>query len=90
MKITAKRTIYILIFLFSLPALLFIYQPSWKLGGIGLLLGMIGMTLTPIAIFGGLLYFGQALDIIETTERINGSQDSGTGLAPAGNGSGPP
>lgn len=36
--------------LLALPAFLFIYQPSWQLGGIGLALGGIGMTLTPIAI----------------------------------------
>lgn len=44
-------------FVLSLPALLFIYQPSMQLGGIGLLLGAIGMYLTPIAIFGGLGYW---------------------------------
>ena len=47
----------ILLVLFSLPALLFIYNPSMQLGGLGMLLGVIGMTLYPLLLFGVLLKF---------------------------------
>ena len=40
----------------SLPILLHVYQPAWQLGGWGLILGTIGMTLSPLILFGALLY----------------------------------
>ncbi|HEY4488092.1 MAG TPA: hypothetical protein VJB97_01070 [Candidatus Paceibacterota bacterium] len=51
-----KKTAAVFIVLLGLPVFLFIYQPSWQLGGIGLLLGGIGVTLTPIVILISLLY----------------------------------
>lgn len=35
----------------SLPILLFVYQPPWRLGGIGLALGAIGYTVSPAILF---------------------------------------
>ncbi|HUS96380.1 MAG TPA: hypothetical protein VMX97_06555 [Hyphomicrobiaceae bacterium] len=52
-----RKASIILAVLLSLPALLFIYQPSMKLGGVGLLLGIIGMTISPLILFGALAYF---------------------------------
>lgn len=40
----------------SLPILLHVYQPAWRLEGLGLALRAIGMTLSPITPFGALLY----------------------------------
>ena len=40
----------------SLPILLHVYQPAWQLGGLGLALGAIGMTVSPLILFGSLLY----------------------------------
>ena len=40
----------------SLPILLHVYQPAWKLEGWGLILGVIGMSLSPLILFGALLY----------------------------------
>lgn len=40
-----------------LPVFLFIYQPAWKLGGLGLALGMIGISITPLTILYLLYYF---------------------------------
>ena len=51
-----KKVLLIVMVLFALPALLFIYQPSMQLGAFGLLLGFIGMTLSPIILFGSLFY----------------------------------
>jgi|GEM_PF-5109069 len=45
-----RKALAVVVALLTLPAFLFIYQPAWQLGGIGLLLGGIGMTLTPLAI----------------------------------------
>ena len=51
-----KALIYSVITLFSLPILLHVYQPSWKLEGLGMLLGGIGFFISPILIFGTLLW----------------------------------
>ena len=51
-----RRAMIVAAVLLSLPALLFIYQPSMKLGGFGLALGVIGMTISPIILFGALAY----------------------------------
>jgi len=40
----------------SLPILLHVYNPSMELGALGLLLGIIGMTISPIILFGILIY----------------------------------
>lgn len=40
----------------SLPILLHVYQTAWQLGGLGLALGTIGMTGSPLILFGSLLY----------------------------------
>ena len=42
--------------LLSLPILLHVYQPAWQLGGLGLILGTIGMSISPLILFGSLLY----------------------------------
>lgn len=51
-----RKAILISAVVLSLPALLFIYQPSMKLGGFGLLLGVIGMTLSPLILYAALAY----------------------------------
>lgn len=43
--------------LLALPVFLFVYQPSLQLGGIGLALGFIGMTLSPLVILFALGYW---------------------------------
>ena len=50
-----KNLSLILLVLLSLPILLHVYNPSMQLGGFGLLLGVIGMTLSPLILFGVLL-----------------------------------
>jgi len=50
-----SRPFLVVALLFSLPVLLFIYQPTLQLGAFGMLLGVIGMTLSPLFIFGILL-----------------------------------
>lgn len=52
-----KRVPTILVALLVLPVFLFIYQPTWQLGGLGLVLGGIGITLTPLAILYLLYYY---------------------------------
>ncbi len=52
-----KHLSLILLVLFSLPVLLHVYNPSMQLGGLGLLLGVIGMTISPLLIFGVLLKY---------------------------------
>ena len=44
----------------SLPILLSVYQPGWQLGGVGIGLGVIGMTLSPLVLFGVLLLWVRA------------------------------
>lgn len=51
-----KALTYILITLFSLPILLHVYNPSMKLEAFGFLLGVIGYYISPILIFGTLIY----------------------------------
>jgi hypothetical protein len=46
----------ILLLLLSLPILLFVYQPSVPLGFTAYVLGTIGRTLSPLILFGALLY----------------------------------
>ncbi len=44
-------------FILSLPILLHVYNPSMTLGPfLGFLLGYIGMTISPLILFGTLLY----------------------------------
>lgn len=51
-----SRTFLVIALLLSLPILLHVYNPSMRLGGIGLLLGFIGMTVSPLILFGILIY----------------------------------
>jgi hypothetical protein len=51
-----RRIGLIALALLSLPILLHVYQPAWQLGGWGLILGTIGMSLSPLVLFGALLY----------------------------------
>jgi hypothetical protein len=46
----------IALLLLSLPILLHVYQPAWQLGGWGLILGTIGMSVSLLILFGSLLY----------------------------------
>jgi hypothetical protein len=50
-----KKVWLVLAVLLSLPALLHIYNPSMQLGAFGLLLGVIGLTISPVILFGALL-----------------------------------
>jgi len=52
-----KKIWVLLVVLFTLPAFLFIFQPAWSLGGVGLLLGFIGNFVSPILILYLLFYF---------------------------------
>lgn len=49
-----KHLLLVLAVLLSLPILLHVYNPSMQLGGFGLLLGVIGMTISPLILFGAL------------------------------------
>ncbi|MDO8435115.1 MAG: hypothetical protein Q7S89_00310 [bacterium] len=52
-----RKYIVLLLALLALPVFLFIYQPSWQLGGLGMLLGFIGMTISPLVILFALGYW---------------------------------
>lgn len=61
-----KNTIiYILITLLSLPILLHVYNPSMELGGLGLFLGGVGYFISPILIFGTLIWL-----IVKSTKKV--------------------
>ena len=51
-----KKLVLILLVPLSLPILLFLYQPAWQLGEWAFFLGTIGRTLSPLILFGALLY----------------------------------
>jgi len=51
-----RRLVLAVLGLLSLPVLLHVYQPTLRLGGPGLILGGIGMTLSPLILYGALLY----------------------------------
>ena len=51
-----RKLLLIAAVLLSLPILLHVYQPSLRLEAFGLLLGVIGMTLSPLILFGALAY----------------------------------
>jgi hypothetical protein len=55
-----KHFLLILLVLFSLPILLHVYNPSMQLGGLGIFLGVIGMTVSPVILFVCLLLFVKA------------------------------
>ena len=50
MKSSIPLSLYIIAFLFLLPLLLVLINPSMQLGGVGLLLGMIGMFISPVVL----------------------------------------
>lgn len=52
-----KKFSLLLLVLLSLPILLHVYNPSMRLGGLGLALGAIGMTVSPAILFIVLLLF---------------------------------
>lgn len=52
-----KKLGLLLLVLLSLPILLFVYNPSMQLGALGLLLGVIGMTVSPAILFIVLFLF---------------------------------
>jgi len=52
-----KKLTSLLLLLLSLPILLHVYNPSMQLGGLGLLLGVIGMTISPLILFGVMLKY---------------------------------
>ncbi len=51
-----RKALLIAAVLLSLPILLHVYNPSMRLEWFGLLLGIIGMTLSPLILFGALAY----------------------------------
>ncbi len=51
-----KKSYLYLILICSLPILLHVYNPSMKLGALGLFLGFWGLYISPIIIFGFLFY----------------------------------
>ena len=56
MKFLLKsKTALITTLILSLPILLHVYQPSMRLEGLGFILGFIGMTISPILLFGVLI-----------------------------------
>ncbi len=52
-----RKVMLVAAVLLSLPILLHVYNPSMRLEWLGLLLGVIGMTLSPLILFGALAYF---------------------------------
>lgn len=56
MNVLLKRILLVLLVLLSLPILLPVYNPSLQLEGLGFILGGIAMTLSPVVLFGSLLY----------------------------------
>jgi Mn2+/Fe2+ NRAMP family transporter len=51
-----RKGLLIVAVLLSLPILLHVYQPSMRLEALGLLLGVIGMTVSPLILFASLAY----------------------------------
>lgn len=51
-----RKLLVVVAVLLALPVFLFVYQPSMQLGGLGLLLGGIGMTVSPLIILFALGY----------------------------------
>jgi hypothetical protein len=56
MKPNTRKALVVVLALLALPVFLFVYQPSWQLGGIGMLLGALGMTISPLIILGFIIY----------------------------------
>jgi hypothetical protein len=56
MRTGARKSAVIVAALLALPIFLFVYQPSWQLGGIGLILGALGMTISPLIVLGFIVY----------------------------------
>ena len=56
-----KKVAAVAVVALGLPALLFVYQPSWDLGGLGLALGGIGMTISPLVVLFALVYTAHSL-----------------------------
>ena len=51
-----REVLLVLAMLVSLPILLHVYEPSMRLEWVGLLLGIVGMTLSPAILFAALGY----------------------------------
>lgn len=51
-----KKILAIAVLVLGLPGFLIIYNPSMQLGGFGLMLGMIGFTISPLVLLGALVY----------------------------------
>lgn len=51
-----RKIIVLALAILALPVFLFVYQPSWQLGGFGLFLGGLGMTISPLIVLGALIY----------------------------------
>ena len=56
MNVVLKRILLVLLVLLSLPIVLLVYNPSLQFEGLGLILGGIAMTISPLVLFGSLLY----------------------------------
>ena len=56
MHVLLKRILLVLLALLSLPIVLPVYNPSLQLEGLGFILGGIAMTISPVVLFGSLLY----------------------------------
>lgn len=52
-----RKIIVVVGALLALPVFLFVYQPSLQLGSIGMLLGFLGMTVSPLIILFALGYW---------------------------------
>lgn len=61
MNVSHRRAFLALAVLLSAPLLLHVFQPNWQLGGFGLLLGTIGITLSPLILYGCLVYTVKSL-----------------------------
>jgi hypothetical protein len=55
-NVLLKRILLVLLVLLSLPILLPVYNPSLQLEGLGFILGGIAMTISPVVLFGSLVY----------------------------------
>lgn len=56
-QVMMKKIFCVMLILVVAPVFFFIYQPSLQLEGLGMAIGVVGMSLTPLAILFLLYYF---------------------------------
>lgn len=71
MRDSSRRITVVLLGLLALPVFLFVYNPALKLGGLGMLLGALGMTISPLIVLGFIVYV-----VIQEFKRKSGSKSA--------------